>query len=458
MWPKPPPAERAPRSLALRLTLVFGLLGYLLVGAVGLLLHTTVRYSVFARMDRELDNTSRILLHRLEEDHETPDKEWLDLGDHLALRILDRQGRILVESPGMAQRTPASLFPPAANAWAWTDAGPSGRNGYRLRVVDFQGGRIHLARNTFDEIWMLRRLRNAILGVLGLAPALAALLGYRLVRLGLSPLGSLVHALEGLRPDTLRTRVDPTAVPAELASLAGALNGALGRLETAFGRLSELNGDLAHELRTPLHSLRLEAEVLVTRPGLSEEVQERLAGMLETLDHLGAVIEQMLTLSSLEDPSRLLEKARIPAAELLAGAAAPFESLAEEADVRIVPEVEAALAVHGDGVMLRRALHNLLANALRHSSPGGVVHIRARSHGAGALLEVEDRGEGMPEAVVAQVGRRFLRPDASRSRRSGGSGLGLAIVKGIAALHGGALEIRSREGQGTVIQIILPGT
>ena len=458
MWPKLRLPDPAPRSLALRLTVVFGLLGYVLVGAVGIFLYSSVRYSIHAQVDREIDTTARILLHRLEEDRETPDKEWLDLGEHLALRIEDRESRILVETPGMGQRAPRALFGGTGDTWDWTRKGGPGRGGLRLRALDYQGGRIQLARDITDELWMLRRLRNAILWVFALAPALAALLGHRLVRLGLAPLGSLVQAMEALRPETLRTRVDPAAVPTELAPLSGALNRALERLETAFGRLSELNGDLAHELRTPLHSLRLEVEDLLSRPGLGENVQERLGGMMETLEHMSAVIEQMLTLSRLEDPSRQLERTALDADALLASAVAPFESMAEEAGVRIVTEVEAGLEFTGNGVMLRRALHNLLANALRHSERGGTIHLRAREAGGRAILEVEDHGEGIPAGVLAQLGRRFLRPDASRSRRTGGSGLGLAIVKGIAALHGGTLDVRSREGHGSVIQIILPGT
>jgi two-component system heavy metal sensor histidine kinase CusS len=458
MWPKLPFAERAPRSLALRLTAVFGLLGYALVGAVGIFLYSSVRYATLQQVDRELETTATVLVHRLDEDRETPDKEWLDLGGHLLLRIADARGRNLVESANMAQRAPREAFPDPAAGWGWTSRPARDVDSMRLRAVAFSQGRIQLARDITDERWMLRRLRNAILLVFLLAPAAAALLGYRLVRLGLAPLGSLVHALDRLRPETLKTRVDPAAVPTELVPLSDALNLALERLESAFGRLSELNGDLAHELRTPLHSLRLEVEDLIGRPGLPEATLDRLGSMMETLEHMAAVIEQMLTLSRLEDPSRQLDMAVLDADGLLASAAAPFESLAEEAGVRVCVEGEPGMVFPGNGVMLRRALHNLLANALRHSVRDGVVHLRARQAGDAVVLEVEDQGEGMSDSLQAQIGRRFLRPDSSRSRRTGGTGLGLAIVQSIAKLHGGSLEVRSREGQGTVIQIILPLT
>jgi len=245
-------------------------------------------------------------------------------------------------------------------------------------------------------------------------------------------------------------------VSTELAPLAGALNGALARLEKAFSRLSELNADLAHELRTPLHALRLEIEDLLGRPGLPEPVPERLGAVMESLDDLGATIEQMLTLSSLEDPSTELALESLNAGELLARALAPFESLAEEAGVGLIAEAEAGLVIQGDRLLLRRALHNLLANAIRHSPAGSHIHVRSRNEGGRAVLEVADQGEGMPEALVAQVGRRFLRRDASRTGRTGGSGLGLAIVRSIAELHRGSLEVLSQEGAGSTFRLLLP--
>lgn len=458
MWPRTSgrsePASQ--RSLALRLTAVFGLLGYGLVGILGLFLDSTMNAAIRAQVDREVRRDGQVLLHRLDEDNEPVSKELLDLGPHMFLRLLDREGRVLLESKGMAAQVPGSGFGGDGEAWSWSSERRPGAGPHRLHALDWKGGRIQLARDFTDEAWVLGRLRTTLVWVFLVAPGLAAILGYRLVKLGLSPLGHLVVTLEDLRPDTLQSRVDAAAVPAELAPLAEALNRAVARLEEAFGRLTELNADLAHELRTPLHSLRLEVEDLLGRKDLPEPAPERLGGMMESLDHLNAVIEQMLTLSRLEDPSGHLGKERLEAGALLASAATPFESLAEEAGVRLEWEVEAGLSLEGDRVLLRRALHNLLANALRHAPAGSVVHLRAWTSAEGPVLGVEDQGPGMAPELVAQIGRRFLRQDASRSQRTGGSGLGLAIVRRIAELHGGALEIRSREGLGTEARLRLP--
>jgi signal transduction histidine kinase len=114
--------------------------------------------------------------------------------------------------------------------------------------------------------------------------------------------------------------------------------------------------------------------------------------------------------------------------------------------------------VTGDPTLLRRALHNLIANALRHAPEGSVVRLSAREGAEGVALEVEDQGEGIPAEAVAKLGQRFLRPDPSRSRGSGGAGLGLAIVQGIARMHGGRLEVVRLEPAGTLARLVLPPT
>lgn len=188
------------------------------------------------------------------------------------------------------------------------------------------------------------------------------------------------------------------------------------------------------------------------------EMDEPLSGMIETLDHMGAVIEQMLFLARAEDPATQIERATLNVGALLRGAAAPFESIAEESQVTIVIEILGNPELVGDPTLLRRALHNLLANAIRHSRPGGHVTLRASMETGNCILEVQDQGEGISSDILARLGQRFLRPDPSRDQQKGGAGLGLAIVQGIVRLHGGSFEIQSQEGIGSRTKITLPRT
>lgn len=113
------------------------------------------------------------------------------------------------------------------------------------------------------------------------------------------------------------------------------------------------------------------------------------------------------------------------------------------------------LSLVGDATLLKRVLHNLLGNAIRHAPGGSLIRLSALREGDATVLAVSDQGEGIPASVLGQLGRRFVRQDASRSRRSGGAGLGLAIVQGIARPHGGSLSLQSTEGLGTVARITI---
>jgi two-component system heavy metal sensor histidine kinase CusS len=178
--------------------------------------------------------------------------------------------------------------------------------------------------------------------------------------------------------------------------------------------------------------------------------------MMETLDHMAALIEQMLFLARAEDPATLIDLSEIEIGAFLGSVKDAFEPLAEEANVTLKVQAPADLVLVGDRTLLRRALHNLLANSVRHSASGQTVILQGRLEEEASILEVIDQGEGISETHLEKLGQRFLRPDPSRSRSTGGAGLGLAIVQSIARLHGGSLNISSNSGTGTTVQLRFP--
>lgn len=446
------------RSLRVHLALGFAVVITLLVGGSGLFLYSSIRHIIYAQVHREYTNAARLLLHKLEEDHLPIDKEVLDVGDHFMVRLTDLSCRTLVETPGMERKFPSLCVLDRKESWIWSNGPNTVERSPRTLLVRHQAGWIQLSRDLRPEESLLKRFFQSFMVVLVASPILGGGLGYGLVMLGLRPLRYLEKEAGNLRPENLEVRIDTTGLPAELIPLSTALNQSIARLESAFRRLGELNSDLAHELRTPIHSLRLETEGILASGGLTETTEEQLAGMMGTLDHMAALIEQMLFLARWEDPATQVEMSPIPVLALLLAAREPFEPLAEESQITIQVEADPELQVVGNGTLLRRALHNLLANAIRHSTPGGVVSLRAVPGKKGLALTVLDHGEGIPPQFLATLGQRFARTDLSRSRKRGGAGLGLAIVQGIARLHGATLHIQSEEGVGTVAQITFPRT
>lgn len=446
------------RSLLVRLSLGFALTLSGLVGASGLYLYSSIEHIVYTQVNRDFIRTAKLLLHKLDDDRLELDKEILDVGDHFLVRVTDPSQKTLLETHGMDKKFPLPCAPADRGDWIWSNGPSTPDHAPRSLLIRYHGGWIQLSRDLKPEEVLLRQFFHSMLALLAIAPLIGVGFGYWLVKLGLKPLRYLEDEADNLRPGNLKLRIDSHRLPTELAPLSGALNHSIARLESAFARLSELNSDVAHELRTPVHSLRLEAENILAGGGLSDVVEEQLAGMMGTLDHMAALIEQMLFLARSEDPAHQVEMLPLEVADLLQAVREPFVPLAEESQIAIETLTPPGLTLNANATLLRRALHNLMANAIRHSPPGSTVFLEASSAPGGITLEVRDRGEGIPKQFLSTLGQRFVRTDASRSRKRGGAGLGLAIVNGIAKLHGAALQIESEEGVGTVAKITFPIT
>jgi two-component system heavy metal sensor histidine kinase CusS len=375
--------------------------------------------------------------------------------ENLQVRIVSHDGKILLESQGLSRLLPQARMP-KLGTWTWQDVdGPTGAQ-FLVYSRPFDHGWILTAWDIRYENRLLRKSQDLLYLTWGLATLLTGLFTVFFTRRGLAPLKLLAEKAEAIRPGSLRLDLDPARLPSELEPLAEKLQSALARLDEAFSRLTTLNADVAHELRTPLHGIRLEVEGLLRGAHLPPADQERVEGLLETLDYLAATLDQMLFLARAEDPSMALNPAPLDVPALLESAAAPFASLAEEKGTRLEARAPVGMVLHADELLVRRALHNLLANALRHTPADRLVRVEGLLEAGCVILQVRDEGEGMPEAFLARIGMRFQRPDSSRTRASGGAGLGLAIVGTIMRLHGGDLEIQSEPGKGTVAKLRFP--
>lgn len=448
--------ERLRRSLLLHLSLAFAAGFLVLLGGALFYLKTAMIRTVYTQVDKDLLDATRVTLHRLEEDHYPLNKELLDLGDNLYLRVVDPSGRTVLESVQMPRIAPLRLFPVPGQSWTWAESPRHGEVRTKLVSVRYSGGWIQVARDMHPDEVVLTQFRRLLRWAIAVTPFLGAMMGYLLVQAGLKPLRTLVQGAQSVGPENLGYRIDTAALPLELDPLGRELNRTFQRLEEGFERLSALNGDLAHELRTPLHSLRLEMERLLDRGGLPQDLEESLGEMTETGAHMAELIDQMLLLARVEDPSRHLEARTIDVGQLLEQARAPFLALADEQEVRIVLQLGGKPGLVGDPVLLRRALHNLLANALRHSPSGTSITLKARGDAHGTVLEVADQGPGVPAMVKERLGQRFLRMEQARDKRSGGTGLGLAIVQGIAKLHGAHLALADASPTGCRAMITFP--
>jgi two-component system, OmpR family, heavy metal sensor histidine kinase CusS len=280
-------------------------------------------------------------------------------------------------------------------------------------------------------------------------------LGWVIVRQGLAPLATLSSRISKVSAQALDQPLETAGVPAELEGLVASFNAMLRRLHDSFRRLSEFSDDLAHELRTPINNLMLQTQVTLEGAATLEECRAALAANEEECERLSRMISDMLFLAKAEN--RLLAPHR-EAIDLRAEVAVLIEFFGVVANDRKIGLVaEGGLQVDGDRLMLRRALSNLIANALRYTPSGGTVRVALETgvNGEGRMAVINP-GPEIPDALRSRIFDRFFRVDASRQAQSGEqSGLGLAITRSIARMHGGDVEVTCAEGL-TTFTIRLP--
>jgi len=294
-----------------------------------------------------------------------------------------------------------------------------------------------------------------VLAVVAAALALALLAATLLARSAARPLSALSGAIERVARGELETRVRPSGAR-ELRTLGDAFNTMTERLAAARDRLREAEREaawrraasqIAHEIKNSLTPMRLSL-ARVERRLAAIPAEERAA----VLHSVGVLLQEIEDLARLAD--HFSEFARLPEprfetldlAEVVATAAGLHEAAAVES--RIPPGRR--LPVRGDRLLLSRALHNLILNAREASPSGAAVEVRAAASDGQAVVEVLDRGGGVPDELR---GRAFEPYVSSKAR---GSGLGLALVRDIATQHGGTATLVDREGGGTCARLSLP--
>lgn len=291
----------------------------------------------------------------------------------------------------------------------------------------------------------LERMQRLIWLTVGLSALATALLGAWAARSGLRPLRNMSEIAASVSASSLTTRLPHQEMPAELAELSQAFNAMLGRLDDAFQRLSAFSADIAHELRTPLSNLLTHTQVTLTRPRDREEYREALLGNLEEMQWMAQMVNDMLYLAKAEHGLLNPDRERLQLADETDALLEFFLPLAEEADVSLSREGEATLA--GDRHMLRRALSNLLDNALRFTPAQGRVAVKLESSVQRVRIGIENTGPTIPAEALPRLFDRFYRADPARHEGSSEhAGLGLAITQSIIKSHGGTIRCESREG------------
>nr|WP_283950329.1 heavy metal sensor histidine kinase [Pseudomonas piscis] len=290
-------------------------------------------------------------------------------------------------------------------------------------------------------------LLMALIGLAIVGVLLASALGYWVARIGLKPLIKLSQEAQRLAPPRLSGRLQLSPLPPELSQFVNSFNSTLERVEVAYSRLESFNADVAHELRSPLTNLIGQTQVALTRGRSAEHYFEVLQSNLEELERLRSIVNDMLFLASADQGSKATKLTSASLATEVATTLDYLDFILEDAQVRV--EVEGDAQVRIEVAHLRRALINLLSNAVQHTAAGEVIRVRIEVQERQVAIAVSNPGQDIATEHLPRLFERFYRVDASRSNSGANHGLGLAIVKAIALMHGGDVFVHSDRGINT---------
>jgi signal transduction histidine kinase len=258
------------------------------------------------------------------------------------------------------------------------------------------------------------------------------------VRLALRPWAKLSSEIASRGPDDLQPL---QFVPAhrELSPLTQAVNLLLSRLRGARARERSFIADAAHEMRTPIAAIQVNAEALKARK-LSAPDLELLDGLLKSNDRAARLVSQLLALTRSDASPELKLIDQVDLEALVQNVLATWAAMAKQRDVELDLTSQAGPQVSGDAESLTALIDNLVGNAVKYSPPGGTVKVKLQGDANAVLMTVTDEGPGIAPELRKRVFERFFRaPGQAQS----GSGLGLAIAKAVADRHGATLELSS---------------
>lgn len=373
-------------------------------------------------------------------------------------QVEDRQGRLLFRTQGADFSRNTELLPVSTidpdHLIVWESGGKHYRGVVTELVTGSEEYRVTVAIDMDFHLQFLTSFRRSLWLIMlgtGVVTLLAAWFG---IHQGHLPLRSLSRSMQQIQANRLNVRLDPNEVPVELRELVQSFNGMIGRLEEGFERLYHYSSDIAHELRTPLTNLITQTQVGLSKPRDPQEYRELLYSSLEEQERLAKMVADMLWLAKSDND--LVKPALSPldlAREVLE-LFDYFEALATESNIALVMEGSAPV-IQGDRALIRRALSNLLSNAIRHTLSEETVRVRLAGGDGHVSVAVINPGATIPASHLARLFERFYRVDPSRQRHSEGAGLGLAITKSIIESHGGHIEARSQGGI-TTFTVTLP--
>ncbi|WP_144554701.1 ATP-binding protein [Bacillus sp. X1(2014)] len=415
-------------------------------------------------LDRNREKKIDRIITEIEKDykkngHFTSDPVFGLLHEHamteqLYFQLFDRLGQLQMDSSNIrGMLNSFGLTEPAPNGEEWHS------KTYTLRVDNQVIGKlvaIYPKGLIDDENTFIQTIQLYIYAAVCLTIVLAIVFSMLFSKKLTSGLQKLSFAANELQHHNLDIRIPLSGLPTEVKDLAISFNNLAVSLAKEENLRKHFTGDLAHELRTPLATLRSQIEAF--QDGIWEPTPQRLQTTHEELMRLVRLVNELEKLLAAENPQMRLEKIELDAGSVLAALYEMFLPLFKEKGVhlQIIEPAEDEL-FEADKDRLMQILSNILNNALKYTPEGKNVTLSVKTEMDGYVgFSIQDEGSGMAEADIPHIFERFYRGDKSRDRKTGGVGIGLSIVKALMDAHRGVIKVKSKLNKGTSVTLWFP--
>lgn len=464
---------RRPSSLALRLTFFISTSTILaFIAFTWIMLHSVEKH--FAEQDISDLKQISVTLNRILQSPETPHEQKLSkirelIASYRSVSVLlqDSQGEILFsssrDSPFLSASNDMNLavHQQAGDIFLWSVNHRSAgmHAGTEMKKETFRvivssgdatfGGKhqtymLLIGLSIDFHLHYLNALKKNLIAIAVVISLLIIIIIRIAVRKGHQPLRNVSDAIKNITSENLGVRLEPSRVPVELEQLVISFNHMIERIEDVFTRQANFSADIAHEIRTPITNLVTQTEIALSQSRTQKELEDVLYSSLEEYNRMSKMVSDMLFLAQADNNQLIPERVMFDLSDEVIKVFDFFEAWAEERKIHLKFQGKSCL-IEGDPLMYRRAINNLISNALRYTPEGQSVTVSIAEQRNKVQFTVENPGKPISEEHLPRLFDRFYRVDPSRQRKGEGSGIGLAIVKSIVIAHHGKISVESDE-------------